>query len=239
MPISRASLGGLISQSFTAEHTHSTMKTPQVPIAKEGYPFIFFVCFVTLIFAALESTLIALTGLVISGWVIWFFRDPERFTPEKAHAVVAPADGKVIVVEQLDNEEITGQDAYKISIFMNIFNVHVNRMPFSGTVKKITYTPGKFYSADSDRGGMYNENCTTIVEGQTGVKLAFVQVAGLVARRIVNLLEPGDTPAKGERIGIIRFGSRVDIYVPAGSSIAVEVGQKVRAGETILGYLDA
>lgn len=214
------------------------MKTARVPIAKEGYPFIFFICFTTLIFAVLECAWLAVPSLIVSAWVICFFRDPERIVPEKAHAVVAPADGKVIVVKKIANEEITGQDSYKISIFMNIFNVHVNRMPFSGTVKKIIHTPGKFYSADSDRGGMYNENCITVVEGRAGMKLAFVQVAGLVARRIVNLLEPGDTPAKGERFGIIRFGSRVDVYIPADSSIAVEVGQKVRAGESILGYLD-
>ena len=214
------------------------MKTPRIPIAKEGYPFIFFICFVTLIFGVLESILLAVAGLVVSAWVIYFFRDPERLVPEKEHAVVAPADGKIIVVEKIENEEITGQDAYKISIFMNIFNVHVNRMPFAGTVKKIVYSPGKFYSADSDRGGMYNENCVTVVEGKNGTKLAFVQVAGLVARRIVNLLEIGDTPAKGQRFGIIRFGSRVDVYIPADSAVAVELGQKVRAGETILGYLD-
>lgn len=213
------------------------MKTPQVPVAKEGYPFIFFAAFVTLIFALVGCSWFAYTGLVVTTFVLCFFRDPERFIPPKPHVVVSPADGKVIVVEKIEDKAYLQQEVYKISIFMNIFNVHVNRIPLAGTVEKIIYTPGKFYSADSEKGALHNEHCATIIEGEHGGKIAFVQVAGLIARRIVNWLEIGEKAKKGERFGLIRFGSRVDVYLPADSAIAVELGQKVRGGETILGYL--
>jgi len=214
------------------------MKTPQVPVSQEGYPFIFFSAFATLIFALVGCSWIAYTGLAVTTFVLCFFRDPERFIPEKEHTVVSPADGKILLVEKISDDLYLQQEAYKISIFMNVFNVHVNRLPFSGTVKKIIYTPGKFHSADSNKGALYNENCATILEGDSGVTIAFVQVAGLIARRIINWLEPEDKAVKGERFGLIRFGSRVDVFLPADTAIAVEKGQKVRAGETIIGYLN-
>ncbi|MBM9604225.1 phosphatidylserine decarboxylase family protein [Desulfopila inferna] len=214
------------------------MKSPQVPVTREGYPFIFFFAFTTLIFALVGCSWVAYTGLAVTTFVLCFFRDPERFIPAKEHAVLAPADGKVIYVEKITDDEYLQQEVYKISIFMNVFNVHVNRLPLSGTVKKIIYKPGKFHSADSDKAVLYNENCTTILESETGKKIAFVQVAGLIARRIVNWLELEDKAVRGERFGLIRFGSRVDIYLPADTEIAIEKGQKVRGGETIIGYLN-
>ncbi len=213
------------------------MKTPQVPIAKEGYPFIFISGFFTLILAVLGHNVIAYAGLLITAFILIFFRDPERFTPEKPHAIVSPADGKVLGIELIDDDDYLQNEVYKISIFMNIFNVHVNRAPMAGTVKKIDYRPGKFYAADSQKGMLHNENCATIIHGD-GASIAVIQVAGLIARRIVNWLEIGDYVQKAERLGLIRFGSRVDILLPSDVTIAVEKGQKVKAGETILCYLN-
>lgn len=215
------------------------MKTPQVPVAKEGYPFILFAAFVTLILALTTCSWAAYTGLATTTFILYFFRDPERFIPEKAHAIVSPADGKVIEVEKIYDADFLKTDVYKISIFMNVFNVHVNRIPYAGRIRKILYSPGSFYSADSEKGALYNEKCATVVESDTGVKIAFVQVAGLIARRIVNWLELGDKVVKGQRFGLIRFGSRVDVYLPADTAMAVEIGAKVKAGETVLGYLNS
>ena len=213
------------------------MKTPKIPVAKEGYPFIFFAAFTTLIITLTSCSWAAYIGLALTAFVLYFFRDPERFIADKEHIVVCPADGKVIAIEKVYDDELLQDSAYKISIFMNIFNVHVNRIPYSGRVSQILYSPGTFYSADSEKGALHNEKCTTIVESDSGVKIVFVQVAGLIARRIINWLDVGDVVTKGDRFGLIRFGSRVDIFVPSDIALAVETGMKVRAGETILGYL--
>lgn len=214
------------------------MLKPQVPVAKEGYPFIGFVVFCTLFFALLGLLIPASVFLVLATFVLCFFRDPERFIPPRENALVSPADGKILLVEEIDDNTFTSEKGYKISIFMNVFNVHVNRIPFAGKVDKIIYTPGKFYSADSEKGALQNEYCAAVLTTSNGKKLAFVQVAGLIARRIVCWLEPGDPAKKGERYGLIRFGSRVDLYLPRETEITVQPGQKVRGGESILGYLD-
>ncbi len=213
------------------------MLKPQVPVAKEGYPFIFLAAFITLTFAISGCYLLTFAGLLITLFILYFFRDPERFIPPEEQAIVSPADGKVIIVKKIEDDVYLKQEVYKISIFMNIFNVHVNRAPFSGKVEQIIYTPGKFYSADSEKGALQNENCATIISTEAETKIAFVQVAGLIARRIVNWLEPEDSIKKGQRFGLIRFGSRVDIYLPSQIETSVEVGQKVRAGETVIGHL--
>jgi phosphatidylserine decarboxylase len=213
------------------------MTSPQIPIAKEGYPFIAFSAFVTLIIAVLGYDILALPALALTTFVVCFFRDPERIGPVSEDALISPADGKVILIEKIiDDQYLLGQ-VYKISIFMNVFNVHVNRVPVSGTVEKIIYSPGKFYSADSDRGAMHNEHCATLLRSASGHRLAFVQVAGLIARRIVCWLEADDQVRRGQRFGLIRFGSRVDLYIPTQTQLEIAVGQKVRAGETVIGYL--
>jgi phosphatidylserine decarboxylase len=214
------------------------MLTPQVPVAKEGYPFIGFVAFCTLIFALLDLWIPASVFLVLTTFVLSFFRDPERFVPPQENTLVSPADGKVLLVEKTDANEFTAGKAYKISIFMNIFNVHVNRIPVSGKVDDVIYMPGKFYSADSAKGALQNEYCATVLTTSSDKTIAFVQVAGLIARRIVCWLEPGDQADKGKRYGLIRFGSRVDLYLPEETDIKVQPGQKVRAGESVLGYLN-
>ena len=208
------------------------MLSPQIPVAKEGYPFIGFMAFITLVFAALSYDVLVWPSLLLTGFVLSFFRDPERFTPVEEEVMVSPADGKVIIIETVTDDTFTGGQAYKVSIFMNVFNVHVNRTPLAGTVEKIIYRPGKFYAADSQRGALQNEYCGTVLRTRSGQKIAFVQMAGLIARRIVCWLEPGDEVQKGRRFGLIRFGSRVDLYLPLDSEVLVHVGQKVRAGET-------
>jgi len=213
------------------------MLTPQIPVAREGYPFIGFTAFATLVFATLSYDLLAWLGLLLTAFVLGFFRDPERFVPADEDLLVSPADGKVITVEKVTDETFTQNQAYKISIFMNIFNVHVNRTPMSGTVENIIYRPGRFYAADSQRGALQNEYCATMLRTSSGQRLAFVQMAGLIARRIVCWLEPGDNITRGERFGLIRFGSRVDLYLPAEAELLVHIGQKVRAGETPLARL--
>ena len=213
------------------------MKVAQIPVAREGYPFIAFIAFTTFIFALLEYDLIALIALFLTGFVFHFFRDPERISPEDEDAVIAPADGKIILVEKIFDDRFINEHVYKVSIFMSVFDVHVNRMPFAGEVEKIQYAPGRFYSANTDQGGLANEHCGIILSTKKNFRFAVVQVAGLLARRIVCWVEKGDTIERGKRFGMIRFGSRVDLYLPQNVQLEVSSGQRVRAGETIVGYL--
>ncbi len=213
------------------------MLTPKIPVAQEGYPFIGLAAFCTLFLALLDCTLLSLVGFIITLFTLSFFRDPERFVPTDENTLVSPADGKIIIAERMQDEQFTHQEVYKVSIFMNVFNVHVNRAPFNGKVEKIIYRQGKFYSADSQKGGLENEYCATIFNAPGGQRIGCVQIAGLIARRIVCWLEPGDKMVKGRRIGLIRFGSRVDLYLPLDTKIAVQIGDKVKAGETIIGTL--
>jgi len=213
------------------------MKITQIPVAREGYPFIIFIAFVTFIFALLEYDLTALITLFLTGFVVYFFRDPERISPDDEDVVVAPADGKIILVEKIFDDRFVNEHVYKVSIFMSIFDVHVNRIPFAGEVEKIQYSPGSFYAANTDQGGLANENCGVILTTKKDFKYAVVQVAGLLARRIVCWVEKGDTIDRGRRFGMIRFGSRVDLYLPQNIQLEVSSGQRVKAGETVIGYL--
>jgi phosphatidylserine decarboxylase len=213
------------------------MKEPQIPVAREGYPFIVFTAFITLVFALLEYEFIAVLCLVLTGFVSYFFRDPERIIPDAEDAVVSPADGKVILVEKIFDDRFVHEHVYKVSIFMSIFDVHVNRLPFAGEVEKIQYGAGSFYAANTDQGGLANEHCAVILSTAKNLSYAVVQVAGLIARRIVCWVEKGDSVERGNRFGLIRFGSRVDIYLPQQVQLEVRSGQRVRAGETIIGYI--
>lgn len=214
------------------------MLQPKVPVALEGVPFIGIAGFLTIISAIFGSVSLTILFLLTTFFILYFFRDPERFVPTDENSVISPADGKVIVVEKVHDTKFTEQEAVKISIFMNVFNVHVNRNPFSGSVEKVLYFPGKFYSADKKKAADYNEQCAVVLNSDKGKKLAYVQIAGLIARRIVCWLEPGDSVKKGCRFGLIRFGSRVDIYLPADTPVNVAVGQKVTAGETVLANIE-
>ncbi|WP_417910294.1 phosphatidylserine decarboxylase family protein [Candidatus Electronema sp. PJ] len=210
------------------------MKAPEFSVAKEGLPFILFAGFAALICAVLQYRYAALAGLAVTAFVTYFFRDPERTLPEDSGAMVSPADGKVIRMEELHDDRFLHQDVLRISIFMNVFNVHVNRIPLAGTVRRIVFEPGRFYAADQDKAALHNEYCAVIVETAAGQQYAAVQIAGLIARRIVCRAELGDQVITGQRYGLIRFGSRVDLYLPKGSETLVQVGETVKAGETVL-----
>ncbi len=213
------------------------MKEPRIPVAREGYPFIGFAAFATILFAIIRYDCLAIASLAVTAFVLYFFRDPSRISADEKDVLVSPADGKVIVIDKVFDDRFVKEHVYKVSIFMNVFNVHVNRFPFSGEVRKIHYSPGRFYSADTERGALHNEYCAVTMETETGRRMAVVQVAGLIARRIVCWARPGDRLERGERYGLIRFGSRVDLYLPLQTQLEVKIGQKVRAGETVLGYL--
>ncbi len=213
------------------------MQEKHIPVAREGYPFIFFCAFVSIIFAVLGYIVIALPAMMLTGFVLYFFRNPSRVVPDGEDVFVSPADGKIILLEKVFDDRFVNEHVYKISIFMNIFNVHVNRIPFPGRVEAITYSPGRFYSANSERGALENEFCALTMSTSSDQRYAVVQIAGLIARRIVCWAQKNDTLGRGQRFGLIRFGSRVDLYLPLKTQIEVATGQKVKAGETVLGYL--
>lgn len=215
------------------------MTTPRIPLAREGYPFIAFAAFLTLITAILGVDLLAWPLLLITTFVVAFFRDPERMTDAAPDQLISPADGKIIIIEEQFDDIYLQKQVIKVSIFMNVFNVHVNRMPCDGKIIDILYKPGQFYSADSEKGALHNERCAVKMITGTGREIVFVQVAGLIARRIVNWLEPEDQMKRGSRFGLIRFGSRVDLYLPAETTVSVKLGQKVRAGETAIATIAA
>jgi len=211
------------------------MKTVRIPVALEGAPFILFAAFATLIAALLNQQATALIALAGTAFVLYFFRDPSRLVPDDEAALISPADGRIILIEQVVDDRYLQTSVQKVSIFMNVFDVHVNRAPFAGTVEKIVYAPGRFYSADSNRAALENETCAVILDAGLGRRMAFVQMAGLIARRIICWAEKGDTLTKGARFGMIRFGSRVDLYLPLELKLEVKKGQRVKAGESVIG----
>lgn len=213
------------------------MKEPRVPIAKEGYPFIAFAALLALVLAILGHDRASFSALVLTAFVMNFFRDPERVPDEDPTSLISPADGKVIIVDKVFDERFLKAEALKVSIFMNIFDVHVNRVPFSGRVDGVLYKAGAFHSADTQRSSLDNESCAMLMTTEDGRRLAVVQIAGLIARRIICWAGRGDNLQKGERFGLIRFGSRVDLFLPLDTKLAVVKGQKVRAGETVIGHL--
>lgn len=207
------------------------------PIAKPGFYFIIAAAFVTAVFALVGAAPIALTGLAVTFFICWFFRDPDRVVPMHEGAVVSPADGRVIIVAPVDESPFMKEKRIKISIFMSVFNVHVNRIPHEGKVKGISYFPGKFFSANLDKASKENEHNAVLIETDKGKTVCMVQVAGLIARRIICRLKEGDLVRRGERFGMICFGSRLDVYLPVDANISVAVGNKVKAGSSILGYI--
>jgi phosphatidylserine decarboxylase len=180
----------------------------------------------------------------VTLWVAAFFRDPVRVTPRDPKLIVAPADGLVTMISQVPPPpELAGIDGLgsgtftRVSIFMSVFDVHINRSPISGRIRKIAYVPGKFVNADLDKASEDNERQHFLVESNDGVRIAFTQIAGLVARRILSFVRTGDSVEAGQRIGLIRFGSRVDVFLPEGTAPKVLLGQRAIAGETIIAEL--
>jgi phosphatidylserine decarboxylase len=217
------------------------LKMVTFPIHKEGFKFIFIFALVAIILALLNNVL-GLIGLVLTLWCVFFFRDPERVIPVEENTVISPADGVVTLVEYgVEAPEDLGygkQKFNKISVFLNVFNVHVNRVPIGGTITKISYKPGKFLSANASDASAENERNSAVVKLDNGKEIIFVQVAGLVARRIISDLKEGQKVATGDRYGIIRFGSRADIYLPENVAVKCLVGQTMIGGETIVAKLD-
>lgn len=228
--------------------TQTIRQTVCVPTHKAGWPFIIGFAVIS-IFLAMVSEELGLVGLLLTLWCVYFFRDPVRSVPQRQGLIVSPADGRVTLISEAcplpeELRDASGDalreedgDFTRISIFLSVFDVHVNRLPVSGTVRKVVYKPGIFLSADDDRASMTNERCSALLSLEDGRELAFVQIAGLVARRIICDLKQGDEAKTGERYGLIRFGSRVDIYLPKGVAPLVCVGQRAIGGETILADL--
>ena len=210
-----------------------------VPIRREGYPFIAIALALALVLGFFVWRPLFWVFLIVTLWVCYFFRDPARVTPVGEGLVVSPADGRVSLITTLVPPVETGLAAVphlRISVFMNVFDCHVNRAPVPGRIKRIVYTPGLFLNAELDKASEDNERNALVIES-AGSEIGVVQIAGLVARRIVGWVREGEALAVGQRFGLIRFGSRVDVYLPADARPLVGVGQKAIAGETVLADL--
>lgn len=207
------------------------------PIAKEGLPFVLAGCGIILLFIFLGLAVPALFFCLITLFVLFFFRDPKRNSELGAKAVLSPADGRILEVKQIPAEaHPLGQSGTKVSIFMSLFNVHVNRVPAKGMVREIQYRPGKFFAANLNKASEYNEQNRITLETPDSRKLVFVQIAGVIARRIACWIKEGDAVEAGQRFGLIRFGSRLEVFFPPDSNIVIKEGERVKAGKTALGY---
>ncbi|KJK23685.1 phosphatidylserine decarboxylase [Burkholderiaceae bacterium 16] len=214
------------------------MNYPHPLIAREGWPFLAGAFVISLLVQVSAGFWWALPLWIITLFVLQFFRDPPRHIPAQPNAVLAPADGRIVVVEKT-MDPFAGREALKISVFMNVFNVHSNRVSVDGKVEKVEYFPGKFVNADLDKASLENErNAVVIRRAADGKVVTLVQVAGLVARRILCYTRVGETLSRGQRYGFIRFGSRVDVYLPVDARPRVTIGEKVSASSTILAELD-
>jgi len=214
-------------------------KTVCVPINRAGWPFIALFAILTTGLWVLHQPL-GWVGVVLTAWCAYFFRDPERVTPGESGLVISPADGMVLLFEDAPPPlELGMGDGVRprVSIFMNVFNVHVNRIPAHGVIEKISYRPGRFFNASLDKASEHNERMSVSMKTNQGAEIAFVQIAGLVARRIKCGLAEGQQVRAGDRFGLIRFGSRVDVYLPAGTRPKAIPGQTAVAGETVIADL--
>ena len=208
-----------------------------VPIVKEGIPFVGIGAGVTLLAGYLGWTVVAVVAGGLTVFTAWFFRNPTRVIPQGPGLVVAPGDGTVIAIEEEFEPRFIKDRSVRLSIFLNVFDVHVNRIPCEGVVEDIQYQPGAFLVASKPEATLKNEQNALFLRTAQGARVLCVQVAGLIARRIVCWLSPGDRVARGERFGLIRFGSRMDTFLPLGTILKVAVGDRVKGGETIVGVL--
>ena len=217
-----------------------TIKRTAVPIHREGWPFIAIAATISIVVGWFVPVIFWI-GLIITAWITYFFRDPQRVTPVGKGLVIAPADGTVCMVGPATPPTELGlgnEPMVRICTFMNVFNCHVNRAPIAGPVTKIAYRAGKFLNAELEKASDDNERNGLVIDAPEG-RIAVVQIAGLVARRIVCFVREGESVQGGERFGLIRFGSRLDVYLPAGTAPNVAVGQTMVAGETVLADLAA
>ena len=213
-------------------------------IAKEGIIFIFLALFLTVVFYAVSLALdskvfysVSVLFAVLTLFITFFFRDPNRTFENKKGLIVSPADGKVLYVKNIGHHDFIGGETTKIAIFLNVFDVHVNRVPTDGVVNYVKYNPGKFHVASVDKASELNEQTEIGMTSASGQKIICKQIAGYIARRIVCKLSENQTVTAGDRFGLIRFGSRTELFVPASSSIAIKAGDKVVGSETIIGQL--
>lgn len=219
---------------MSTEATPAAAGRSRFPIAREGYRIIALAWALPLLFWLGGWTIATVATLALAVFVTSFFRDPERKTPADPKTLVAPADGRVIKVAEVTDDRFLHGQARLISIFMSPLNVHVNRAPSSGRVVDVRYNPGKYFRAFADKASLDNEQNAIVMEDGEGRRFCFVQIAGFVARRIVCSLRPGSELGRGERCGMIMFGSRVDIYLPLEALVSVEVGKGTTAGETVI-----
>ncbi|MDD4963275.1 MAG: phosphatidylserine decarboxylase [Gallionella sp.] len=209
---------------------------PHPLIAREGWPFLAGAVVIALLFSIFGGGVLATLAWVIALFVLQFFRDPPREIPQEVGAVLSPADGRVIKVEQTQ-DPYGEREAILVSVFMNVFNVHSNRSPVDGVIQKVQYFPGKFVNADLDKASSENERNAIVLKTSDQQTITFVQVAGLIARRILCYVQANDVLSRGQRYGFIRFGSRVDVYLPLNAKVNVSIGDKVSATTTILATL--
>jgi len=212
------------------------MNYPHPFFAREGWSFIIGAIFIAALVNILAGWLWAIPFWLITFFILQFFRDPPRVVPQKTNAVLSPADGRIVAVESIQDPYLK-RDAIKISIFMNVFNVHSNRSPVDGIVHNKWYFPGKFINANLPKASLENERNALWIKTDNGLDITCVQVAGLIAKRILCHVKTGDYLTRGQRFGFIRFGSRVDVYLPLNTEIKVNIGDKVYATLSILAEL--
>lgn len=209
---------------------------PMLPIAKEGLNLIVLILIITLIFNLLGLNVLTTIFFVIFLFLLFFFRDPEREVDLPQNIIISPADGKILSIEEIEEKNYINDKAFKISIFLSIFNVHITRIPLDGRIEKIDYKRGKFATAFSKEASSENENNTVFIKNEK-IKLIVKQIAGLIARRIVCNRAIWEYMQRGQKLGIIKFGSRVELFIPQNVSLKIQVGQKVKGGKTIIGEL--
>jgi len=210
-----------------------------VPVHRDGHKFIGIGLALTVLFFILAPPL-GWISIIFTAWVAYFFRDPDRVTPLREGLVIAPADGRVVSIEKVmppPELGMSGDERVRVSIFLSLFDMHVNRAPVAGRIKRSVYVPGSFLSASDNQSSDDNERRAMVLETSAGTEIAVLQIAGMIARRIVTFAGDGDTVGVGQRFGLIRFGSRVDIYLPQGHAAHVSVGQRMVAGETVMADL--
>ncbi|MDD3580910.1 MAG: phosphatidylserine decarboxylase family protein [Desulfobacca sp.] len=213
------------------------MQARSGPIARPGFLFIGSGALVTLLGLWSGGHLLTMLGLVLMGFFTYFFRDPERAISTDAAALVSPADGRIIFLGKVQEDQFLHQPTQKVSIFMNLFDVHVNRAPVRSQLKATVHRPGRFVAANRPESSEVNEQQSLWLETESGQNVVMVQIAGMLARRIITYVQPPERLEKGERVGMICFGSRVDLYLPEDWTISVKVGDRVKAGSSILGRL--
>ena len=206
------------------------------PIAKEGLLFLIPAALLTVVLGLMGWKLLTFLGILFTLFIAFFFRNPRRKIPSLEHIIISPADGRILYVGECEEDRFLKEKALKVSIFMSLFDVHMNRSPLSGKVLERNYLPGQFLVANAEKSSLLNEQNAVILETEDRLKILLIQIAGFVARRIVCYAKAGDTLRRGEIFGLIRFGSRVDLYLPKEVKPIVRVGQHVKGGESIIGY---